>query len=220
MLDVVATQVASKDVELVDAAAAASPSARSRRSAGRSRRCRSRGPAGRRAGQARRAALRRARRTSNGRSTPTATRRPAAEPAGDGLVATSPEPARRRTSTGLRKPGQHADQSAGREEEPPDVDADRLSASSARTTTRRPRAPRAGRSCTRTTCTSARSGARSRRRKFWFADLAHWPRVFKPFDTITVEFALPLPRPVQHAPLRDPARATGSTTASTTATST
>src|SRR3954470_5172262 len=25
--------------------------------------------------------------------------------------------------------------------------------------------------------------------KFWFADLQHWPRVFKPFDTITVEFA-------------------------------
>ena len=25
--------------------------------------------------------------------------------------------------------------------------------------------------------------------KFWFADLAHWPRVFKPFDTIMVEFA-------------------------------
>ena len=26
--------------------------------------------------------------------------------------------------------------------------------------------------------------------KFWFADLQHWPRVFKPFDTITVEFAI------------------------------
>jgi pyruvate,water dikinase len=25
--------------------------------------------------------------------------------------------------------------------------------------------------------------------KFWFADLAHWPAVFKPFDTIMVEFA-------------------------------
>jgi pyruvate, water dikinase len=25
--------------------------------------------------------------------------------------------------------------------------------------------------------------------KFWFADLQHWPRVFTPFDTITVEFA-------------------------------
>ena len=25
--------------------------------------------------------------------------------------------------------------------------------------------------------------------KFWFADLAHWPRVFKPFDTIMVEYA-------------------------------
>jgi pyruvate,water dikinase len=25
--------------------------------------------------------------------------------------------------------------------------------------------------------------------KFWFADLAHWPRVFKPFDAIMVEFA-------------------------------
>jgi pyruvate,water dikinase len=25
--------------------------------------------------------------------------------------------------------------------------------------------------------------------KFWFADLTHWPRVFKPFDCISVEFA-------------------------------
>src|SRR4029078_13477601 len=25
---------------------------------------------------------------------------------------------------------------------------------------------------------------------FWFADLQHWPTVFKPFDTITVEFAI------------------------------
>jgi pyruvate,water dikinase len=26
--------------------------------------------------------------------------------------------------------------------------------------------------------------------RFWFADLQHWPTVFKPFDTITVEFAI------------------------------
>ena len=26
--------------------------------------------------------------------------------------------------------------------------------------------------------------------RFWFADTQHWPTVFKPFDTITVEFAI------------------------------
>src|SRR3984885_11051279 len=26
--------------------------------------------------------------------------------------------------------------------------------------------------------------------RFWFADLQHWPTVFKPFETITVEFAI------------------------------
>ena len=26
--------------------------------------------------------------------------------------------------------------------------------------------------------------------RFWFADIQHWPTVFKPFDTITVEFAI------------------------------
>lgn len=26
--------------------------------------------------------------------------------------------------------------------------------------------------------------------RFWFADLQHWPTVFKPFDTITVEVAI------------------------------
>ena len=42
--------------------------------------------------------------------------------------------------------------------------------------------------------------------RFWFADTQHWPTVFKPFDTITVEFAIRCLGPVQHAPLRDPAR--------------
>ena len=26
--------------------------------------------------------------------------------------------------------------------------------------------------------------------RFWFADLQHWPTVFKPFDTITVEASI------------------------------
>lgn len=26
--------------------------------------------------------------------------------------------------------------------------------------------------------------------KFWFCDSQHWPQPFKPFDTITVEFAV------------------------------
>ena len=62
-----------------------------------------------------------------------------------------------------RKPGQHAHQPAGPEE---DLRCRRrpLSASRARTTTRHLPGPRAGRSCTRTTCTSATTGASSRSR--------------------------------------------------------
>ena len=62
-----------------------------------------------------------------------------------------------------RKLGQHAHQPAGPEE---DLRCRRrpLSASRARTTTRHPPVPRAGRSSTPTTCTSARTGGSSRSR--------------------------------------------------------
>ena len=146
------------------------------------------------------------RRTSSGRSTPTATRPPAAEPSRDGLVQAARTPARPSVQSGPARSLVDTLVNPLASRRSTDVDAARLSASSARTRTRRRPAPRAGRSCTRTTSLPRgpprdRGGASS-----GSPTSQHWPRGVQALRHDHGRVRLQVPRPVQHAPLPDPAR--------------
>ena len=59
--------------------------------------------------------------------------------------------------------------------------------SSARSTSRRPRAPRAGRRCTRTTSSSIPARREAEEKRFWFYNGMHFPEPMPAFDMITAE---------------------------------
>ena len=132
---------------------------------------------------------------------------PAPEPAGDRLVAQA-EAARAETAQlpdRARRPRRHPGQPPRSEEGTNRWPHRRLSASSARTTTPRRAGAEGWKELYPYYLTFRDDRREIEEGKFWFADLAHWPRRLQAVRHDHGRVRLPLPRPVQHAPLPRPA---------------